>query len=111
MKYLCNDNKDSLDALKKEEETPEKKIDFLSPFIGSAYGNVIPAHLLNTRTAIFFHFSNSANSEKSKFKKSCVCVCVCETRKNKYSAFKRIYPIPITLLLLKLVDLQPFLSF
>lgn len=56
MKYLCNDNKDSLDAPKKEEETPEKKIDFVSRFIGSIFGNVIPIHLLNTYTAIFFVF-------------------------------------------------------
>lgn len=67
MKYLHNDNKVSLATLKEEEETPEKKIDFVSPFVGSIYGNVIPTHLLKAYTAILSYFSNSASSENLNF--------------------------------------------
>jgi len=69
LKYLCNDNKVSLDTLKEEEETPKKKIDFVSPFVGNIYGNVIPSALLKAHPAILSYFSNSASSEKSKLKK------------------------------------------
>lgn len=111
MKYLRNDNKVSLDKLKEEEETPEKKIDFVSPFVGSINRNVIPTHLLKAYTSLLSYFSNSAGSEKSKYLKMFFFLFFCQTRKNNYSAFKSIFLIPTTFLLPKLIDPQPLLSF
>lgn len=39
-----------LDSLKEEEETPEKKIYFVSPFVGSVHGDAIPTRLLKAYT-------------------------------------------------------------
>lgn len=57
-----------LDSLKEEEETPEKKIYFVSPFVGSIHGNTIPTHLLKAYTYPYFPVSDSGENLNSTSK-------------------------------------------